>query len=653
VLNTLTVAGYDATIVPDGDTALGWLGSNVPALIVLDLVMPGTDGYTVLRWVRSHPDQREVPVIVLTALESDEEIRRVFDEGADDYLRKPFRPIELIARLRGQLRIRDYVEQLSRRERNAQVVVELTQLLASSLEIRQVLRTVVTRIAAITSVDRCSIVLLDDSLELGRVVATSDDPTFWDCAIVLERYPELRQVVTTKTPLLVENVPQDPLFDGLAERTSIPWTAMALVPIIHEQRCHGVVFMRARKRIHFDDDDLSLVRAVANATAIALSNAHVLSTLRQESIVNTHAREEAEQRLQLFQRYADLFESAADGMMVIDRTGQVLFSNPRTREITGYSESELTGLRLDTLFGAQAQERTRRLLRGFQDGVYPRSVDLAAQTKEHQSIIVSVSFSRVLHESNAVLLSLRDVTIERQTAVELKQTKEFLERVIDASLDAIVSTAMDGRVVLFNRAAARILGFDSTYVMTHLNAESLYPPGVARYILRRLADPAEGGFGRLDGCRTTVVSRSGEQIPVSLSAAFIFENDAPIGIVGLFTDLREQLRIEEDLQRAQTKLRAQERDTAIAELAGAAAHELSQPLTSVIGYAELLRRSLPAQAGLSHATAAIIGEAERMAEIVRRIGTITRYETKDYVGEAKILDLARSSPESGSWDEGS
>ena len=90
---------------------------------------------------------------------------------------------------------------------------------------------------------------------------------------------------------------------------------------------------------------------------------------------------------------------------------------------------------------------------------------------------------------------------------------------------------------------------------------------------------------------------------------------------------------------------AQERQSIVAELAGAAAHELNQPLTSVLNYATLLRRLLTAGTPASTAAEVIEGEAERMAEIVRKIGKITKYETKSYVGKQKILDLDRASEE--------
>src|SRR5208283_4878081 len=91
---------------------------------------------------------------------------------------------------------------------------------------------------------------------------------------------------------------------------------------------------------------------------------------------------------------------------------------------------------------------------------------------------------------------------------------------------------------------------------------------------------------------------------------------------------------------------AQERQAIVAELAGAAAHELNQPLTSVMAYAELLKRRLEPETGPYSAAEVIFNEAERMAEIVRKIGKITKYETKSYVGRARILDLDRSAPAS-------
>jgi PAS domain S-box-containing protein len=329
----------------------------------------------------------------------------------------------------------------------------------------------------------------------------------------------------------------------------------------------------------------------------------------------------------------------------------VLFANPRAREITGYSESELLRLHLASLLSPDEQERAERLLGGFREGVYPRGVDLNMQREQGTRMIVNVSFSSVLHEDNAVLFTFRDVTTERETARELKQIKEFLERVIDSSVDGIVSADLRGKVLVFNRSASRLFGYAPDNVIGRMRVDHLYPEGVAREIMRQIKADSLGGYGRLENYRVDMLNASGEKVPVTLSAALVVDNGRPIATVGVFTDIRDRLQMAAQLEEAQEELRNRERQALVAELAGAAAHELNQPLTSVIAYAEMLRRQLAADEALKHHADVIVQEGERMAEIVRKVGKITKYETKKYVGGARILDLEKASDPGASTKE--
>jgi PAS domain S-box-containing protein len=157
---------------------------------------------------------------------------------------------------------------------------------------------------------------------------------------------------------------------------------------------------------------------VANATAIALRNARVLQELRDQTKQNVQARAEAEHRMQLFQRYADFFESAADGIVVMDHSGRVLFANPRAREITGFSETDLAEVDLRQILPADDRKRAVRLIRGFREGIYPQGVDVRIRRKQGDQAILSLNFSSVLREEGAVLCTFRDVTIERKTEIE-------------------------------------------------------------------------------------------------------------------------------------------------------------------------------------------------------------------------------------------
>jgi DNA-binding response OmpR family regulator len=93
--------GYDTVEAGDGDAARALIEADPPELVVLDLMLPGTDGLALCRWIRARGD---LPVIMLTA--RGEEADRIvgLDLGADDYVTKPFSPRELVARVRTVLR---------------------------------------------------------------------------------------------------------------------------------------------------------------------------------------------------------------------------------------------------------------------------------------------------------------------------------------------------------------------------------------------------------------------------------------------------------------------------------------------------------------------------------------------------------------------
>ncbi|MBT8496069.1 MAG: PAS domain S-box protein, partial [Deltaproteobacteria bacterium] len=227
---------------------------------------------------------------------------------------------------------------------------------------------------------------------------------------------------------------------------------------------------------------------------------------------------------------------------------------------------------------------------------------------------------------------------------ELRKTKEFLEKMIDSTVDGIVAADIRGMVILFNPGAERVFGYSADEVVGKLPVWKLYAEGVPQQIMRMLRDGRHGGVGRLEETRREIVTKAGELVPVNMTASIIYEDDVEVATVGIFSDLRERIRIEQRLLKAQEDLEHSEKNALVAQLAGTAAHELNQPLTSIMGYAQLVARQLEGEAAGARAVDIILREAERMAEIVRKIGRITQFETKEYVGSASIIDLDKSAP---------
>ena len=95
---TLERDGYDVVTAKDGPSALEAAAERVPHLVVLDLMMPGLDGYEVTRRLRREQATKDVPIVIVTAAAEEHQADRALEAGADAYMKKPFSPRELLTR---------------------------------------------------------------------------------------------------------------------------------------------------------------------------------------------------------------------------------------------------------------------------------------------------------------------------------------------------------------------------------------------------------------------------------------------------------------------------------------------------------------------------------------------------------------------------
>jgi DNA-binding response OmpR family regulator len=100
VVSLLEESGYQVLVAEDGETALATAIHATPDLLVSDLVMPYRDGYEVLRAIRADERLKRIPVLILSMRDREEDIVRGFEQGADEYVVKPFNAREFLARVR-------------------------------------------------------------------------------------------------------------------------------------------------------------------------------------------------------------------------------------------------------------------------------------------------------------------------------------------------------------------------------------------------------------------------------------------------------------------------------------------------------------------------------------------------------------------------
>jgi DNA-binding response OmpR family regulator len=96
-------AGYEVITAADGEEALLLATTRLPDLVVLDMMMPKATGLEVMRSMREYEETKDIPVILLTARAQEGDVARGFEAGADDYVKKPFSPQDLQARVQALL----------------------------------------------------------------------------------------------------------------------------------------------------------------------------------------------------------------------------------------------------------------------------------------------------------------------------------------------------------------------------------------------------------------------------------------------------------------------------------------------------------------------------------------------------------------------
>ncbi len=110
----LDLKGYATAVATSGKEALQFLGKEIPDLILLDIMMPGMDGFEVCRSIKNDKNARETPVIFLTARRDIDDLVRGFEAGGIDYVTKPFNSTELLIRVKTHLDLKKARDEIKR-----------------------------------------------------------------------------------------------------------------------------------------------------------------------------------------------------------------------------------------------------------------------------------------------------------------------------------------------------------------------------------------------------------------------------------------------------------------------------------------------------------------------------------------------------------
>ncbi|HYW32918.1 MAG TPA: diguanylate cyclase [Gemmatimonas sp.] len=290
--------GYEVVPADGGVACLEQLEKRTPDLLLLDILMPDADGCQLLERIKSEERWRDLPVLMLSAQPPEDASVRSLGLGASDFIRKPYRPKELLARVQAQLRVGAVLrstrqalvrteEALTRAQQDAdsrRKLVDILHEVTGDLSVSELFHLLVRRAARALNVSHCSIVLARPGETSAVVVAAYENPNLQQLTIELGRYPELKAAFANGQPLLVEDIDTHPLYEGVREvwgieGIEVPIRSVIALPFSVERGQYGVFLVRrTRDQDRFGPDDLEFAQAVITAAVAVIQRAQMVES---------------------------------------------------------------------------------------------------------------------------------------------------------------------------------------------------------------------------------------------------------------------------------------------------------------------------------------------------------------------------------------
>jgi len=207
---------------------------------------------------------------------------------------------------------------------------------------------------------------------------------------------------------------------------------------------------------------------------------------------------------------------------------------------------------------------------------------------------------------------------------KLYRTNTLLENLLLSAVDCVIAADMKGNIFLFNASAEEVFGYTKDEAKNSITVLDIYPGDGARRVMKLLRSDQYGGKGRLKTYHTEALSKSGEEIPISLYASIIYEDGKEIATIGFFHDLRDRIHIQNELEDTQLQLLQAEKMASLGKLAAGVAHQINNPLGGITLFAKLMLEEYELEKGAQEDLDRILRDAERARNTVKELLEFTR-----------------------------
>lgn len=298
LIHILKNEGHEVVAIDRAERLLDEMESHRPDLLLLDIMMPKVNGLELLERIKRDPRWEHLPVLMISSMPAEEATARSLGLGADDFIAKPFRVKELLARVNARLHMRRalrsaqadaeaHAEEAKARTDEARVRAEMVDILheiTDSLKPDEIYHVLARRVARVLKLSKCSMVLAQAGDRVGLVVAAFENPSLRNLEIELRRYPEIRKALETGRPVLVKDVLTDPLYEEAREEWKqsgydVTTRSAIALPFSLRKEQRGVFFLRTTDEdAPLEEEDVAFAGTVIAAAVNAIDRAYDLES---------------------------------------------------------------------------------------------------------------------------------------------------------------------------------------------------------------------------------------------------------------------------------------------------------------------------------------------------------------------------------------
>jgi len=384
-------------------------------------------------------------------------------------------------------------------------------------------------------------------------------------------------------------------------------------------------------------DEVGVLGTAFNRMIAQIQN--YTSNLEKMVRARTQELSESREKYREISRFLNtiLDSSTKYAIIAVDFYGTIMEFNKGAEELFGYKKEEL--LHKENIgITILAEDRER----GIQETMSKRTrtegvceLEMIRVRKNGQRFPALTTVTAMMDPSGKVLgfvEIVRDITVRKNLERELTKTTEFLENIMDSSVDGILTTDLKGMPTYANRAMQEMLKYSKEEILSR-HVSSFYVKGIeqARDIMNLLREGQ-----RAEHYEMEVLRRDGKTLTI-LTSLFLLQNEDKqvIGTAGIFKDITEQKALEAELQAAQVRLVEASKMRALGELVAGVAHELNNPLMASQTILHVIMKNVPPDWSEKERLDLIGRCNDRIAKIVDHLREFSR-QTKSEFTELDI-----------------